>query len=143
MQRLGIVTTKELSEYHLKFLSITTWLIEKQQLGDLEQKRTYTRAFQPSFLASINNCLQMKFPDHHPNIPHKIEDVYEAARFIVQSASNPTPSFLTPSKPPPFTPPGLVTILKKDPPVKTENLEMLMSEFTKTIIKAINLNARA
>ncbi|KAF8815366.1 hypothetical protein BYT27DRAFT_7129085, partial [Phlegmacium glaucopus] len=38
-QRLGITTINDLSDYHLNFLAITSWLIEKQQLGDLEQKR--------------------------------------------------------------------------------------------------------
>ena len=47
-QRLGISNTIELlAEYHLHFLSITSWLIEKQQLGTLEQLRGYLRAFPP------------------------------------------------------------------------------------------------
>ena len=74
-QRLGISTTTDLSDYHLKFISITSWLIEKKQLGSLEQERGYLRAFQPHLLAAVNNRLQMKFPDRHPNIPHTVKDV--------------------------------------------------------------------
>ena len=79
-QRLGIANMLDLADYHLKFLTITTWLIDKEQLGTLEQQRGYLRVFQPRLLGAINNRLQMKYPDQHPNIPYKIQDVYEAAR---------------------------------------------------------------
>ena len=40
-QHVGITSTKDLSNYHLQFIAITTWLISKGQLGDLEQQRAY------------------------------------------------------------------------------------------------------
>ena len=40
-QQVGITSTKDLSDYHLQFIVITTWLISKGQLGDLEQQRAY------------------------------------------------------------------------------------------------------
>jgi hypothetical protein len=86
-QRVGISSTKDLSDFHLQFLAITTWLIQKKQLEPLEQSRTYLRGFQPQLLAAIKNRLQMKFTDQHPNIPHKIEEVYEAARYVLQSSA--------------------------------------------------------
>jgi len=84
--RIGIISAKELSEYHLQFMTITAWLIDKKQLGDLEQQRAYTRAFQTQLLTAVTNRLQLKNPDHHPSIPYKVEEVYEAARFILQGA---------------------------------------------------------
>ena len=144
-QRLGISTTADLSDYHLKFVSITSWLIEKKQLGTLEQERGYLRAFQPRLLASINNRLQMKFPDKHPNIPHSIKDVYEAARFILQSAATAPQNYFAPTPPdvnPPFVPDGTVSIAKREPNIKKEDLGSLLSEFTKTIVEAIQSNNR-
>ena len=146
-QRLGIKTTNDLSEYHLHFLAITTWLIEKKQLSGLEQKRGYLRAFQPSLLAAVNNRLQMKFTTQHPNIPHDIQDVYEAARFTLQSSALTTQNYYAPA-PSPAAPP--VTILQRpaapvtmpSPPIKTENIGALFSEFTKTIVDAMNKNLR-
>ena len=44
-QCVGITSTKDLSNYHLQFIAITTWLISKGKLGDLEQQRAYIRAF--------------------------------------------------------------------------------------------------
>lgn len=145
-QRLGISTTTDLSDYHLNFISITSWLIEKKQLGTLEQERGYLRAFQPRLLASINNRLQMKFPDKHPNIPHSVKDVYEAARFILQSATTAPQNYFAPTPPdvnPPFVPDGTVSIAKREPSIKKEDLGNILSEFTKTIVEAIQSNSRS
>ena len=49
-QWLGINSTKDLSDYHLQFVAITTWLISKGQLRDLG-------AFQTPLLTVIMNCL--------------------------------------------------------------------------------------
>jgi hypothetical protein len=139
-QRVGIHTTNELQDFHLSFLTITTWLIEKKQLGDLEQRRGYLRAFQQPFLASISNRLQMKFHDHHPNIPHKIEDVYEAARFILQSDTTNTQSYFAPlGKPAAADQPTFA----KDSPVKVETFGSFMTEFTKSIVDALQQGNRA
>lgn len=144
-QRLGISTMNDLAEFHLNFLSITTWLIKKQQLGTLEQQRGYLRAFQPRLLGAINNRLQMKYPDHHPNIPHTVKDVYEAARFIVQSAAIAPQNFFAPTPPnvnPPFVPDGAVSIAKREPSIKQEDFGSLFSEFTKSIVEAISQSNR-
>ena len=77
--QLGMSLLNELTDYHLQFMAITNWLIEKKHLGDLEQQRAYIRAFQPQLLSAINNRLQLKKPDHHPSIPYPVLDVYTVA----------------------------------------------------------------
>ena len=112
----------------------------------MEQERSYLRAFQPRLLAAINNRLQMKFLDRHPNIPHTVKDVYEAACFILQSATTAPQNYFAPTPPdvnPPFVPDGTVSIAKREPAVKKEDLGTLFSEFTKTIVEAIQSNNRA
>ena len=54
-QQVGITSTKDLSDYHLQFIVITTRLISKGQLGNLEQQRACIQAFQPSLLNAIMN----------------------------------------------------------------------------------------
>ena len=83
-QQVGITSPKDLSDYHLQFIAITTWLISKGQLGNLEQQRAYIWAFQPSLLNAIMNRLQLKNSNCHPNIPHKVKEVHEAAQFVLQ-----------------------------------------------------------
>ena len=86
-QETGIFTAQDVCNYHLQFLAITTSLIERGHLDQLEQRRAYISAFWPQSLLAILDCLQIKDPDHHPNIPHVIQDVYEAARFILHQST--------------------------------------------------------
>lgn len=142
-QRIGMSTTDDLSDYHIKFLSITNWLMDRKQLSLLEQERNYIRAFQPRLMAAINNRLQMKDQDRHPNIPYEVKDVYEAARFILQGAAVAPQNFFAPTPPgvnPPFVPDNAVGIAKREPVVKQEDLGSLLAAFSKSIIEAINLN---
>ena len=134
-QRVGITASSDLSDYHLKFIAITSWLIDKQQLGSLEQERAYICAFQPPFLGAIMNRLQVKFPDHHPSIPYKVKDVYDAVQFILQAgamAQTYLPSI--PSAPYQFQP----STIKSEPSPKPEDLGSLFKEFTKTVLEALN-----
>ena len=143
-QRLGINSTKDLSDYHLQFVAITTWLISKGQLGDLEQQRAYVRAFQTPLLTAIMNRLQLKKPDHHPNVPHKVEEVYDAARFVLQGYSSFTQNLIaaSSSQSPPqsqnYSSPGPAE--NTSATVKTEDLGSILAGFTKSIIDAINNN---
>jgi hypothetical protein len=127
------MTSADLSDYHLQVVTITSWLIEKNQLGILEQQRAYVRAFQPQLLSSIMNRLQLKYQDHHPNTPYKMEHVYEAAWFILQSSpaikfQAPNVTNTSPAEPTP------------EPGIKKEDLGALFAEFSKTIIEAIKSN---
>ena len=111
-RRLGINSVNDLADFHMRFIAITNWRIERRQLSDLEQRRCYIRAFPPSLLTSILTRLQIKFPDQHPDIPYKVSDVYEAALFVLGFASpsvhrysSPvTPSSWTSSPVPPAAP---------------------------------------
>jgi hypothetical protein len=141
-QRLGINSTKDLSDYHLQFIAITTWLISKGQLGDLEQQRAYIRAFQLPLLSVIINYLQLKNANHHPNVPHKVEAVYEAACFVLQGYSSFTQNSIAATNPQSTSLPQQSPTTGLSPtattPVKLENLSTLITEFTKSIIDAIH-----
>ena len=144
-QRLGINSTKDLSDYHLQFIAITTWLISKEQLGALEQQRYYIRAFPSALLTAVMNRLQLKDADHHPSIPHKIEKVYEAARFILQGYSVFTQNLITASnsQPPPTQQQSQSQSSPSSPQAttpspKNEDLGSLIAGFTKSIIDAIH-----
>src|SRR6202522_50009 len=131
-QRLGMTTVQDLSEYHLQFMAITTWLIKKGQLCELGQKRAYIRAFPAQLLPTIVTRLQVNFPKHHPGIPYPVTDVYNTARTILQGIqfTSQVQPITAPSEPTEF-------------PNKTENLPPVMVEFTKTIIQAVKSNQQA
>lgn len=138
--RAGIQTTDDLQAFHLSFLAITTWLIEKDQMGDFEQRRGYLRAFQQPLLAAIKNRLQMLFTKHHPNVPHKIQDVHEAARYILQSSDTVAQSSYAPIGTSTASP--KIASTSADVNVKTETFATVMANFGKTISDALGQTSR-
>ena len=138
----GILTTDSLQEFHLKFLAITTWLIEKDQMGEFEQRRDYIRAFTQPLLGGIKNRLGMKFLDQHPNKPHKIQDVYEAARYVLLGEDGTAkgvyvavPATLNPTRSTPAVSPDPSTSL-----IKTETFASVMADFSRSITSALQQN---
>jgi len=125
-QHLGIASTKDLSNYHLHFMAITSWLIKKQQLSDLKQRRAYIQVFRPQLLSAIISWLRLNNLDHHPNIPYQVPDVYAAARYILQGNTmlgytSTATSIPSPSK-------DILTV---------EDLAPFMSDVTKSIVDAL------
>jgi hypothetical protein len=92
-QCLDINSTKDLSNYHLQFIAITTWFISKGQLSNLEQQRAYIRALQLPLLSVIMNRLQLKNADHHPRPPmfHTKSKQYMKQRVLSYKAISPSP----------------------------------------------------
>src|ERR1700678_2551942 len=111
-QRLGMASVQDLSDYHLQFLAITTWLIKKGQLSELEQGRAYIQAFPAQLQSTIVTRLQFKNPYHHPGIPYPVTDVYNTAKLLLHA------------EPTEF-------------PIKTEIFAPLIAEIKKTIIETV------
>ncbi|KAJ3510089.1 hypothetical protein NLJ89_g4871 [Agrocybe chaxingu] len=128
-QRLGIQSLSDLADYHREFMAITTFLISKQRLATMEQERAFARGFQPEFWAFVAQRLQVKEPDQFPDKPYTIEKVMEAARFVLRgfpaALRAPVPAAISTSSP---APPDSI---------KLESLGSIFSEFTKTIVEAL------
>ena len=113
---------------------ITTWLISKGQLRDLEQQRAYVRAFQTPLLTAIMNRLQLQKPDHHPNVLHKVEEVYDAAHFVLQGFTQNLIAASFSQSPPQsqnYSSPGPAE--NTNATVKTEDLGSILAGFTKSM----------
>ena len=127
-QRIGIHSLADLADYHAQFLAITKFLISKQRLSEIEQKRAYVRGFPPSIWSKISQRLQLKFLDHLPDEPYPIEDVQAAARFVLHGMHSTALIAPVPSS----------TATSLDGIVKAEQLGSIFTEFTKSIIEALN-----
>ena len=139
-QRVGINSTTDLADYHLKFMAITNWLIGKNRLGALEQQRAYIKGFwPPSLFSLITNRLLLKFPDQHANDPYTIADVYDAARFVLQNSEATNQGLQYPplassqSAVTSTSSPIATTSPISEAPIKTEQLGLLISQMAKTI----------
>ncbi|KAJ7077381.1 hypothetical protein B0H15DRAFT_955076 [Mycena belliarum] len=86
--RTGIYSKTDLTTFYRQFLRITTYLVSKNRLSASEQSRSFMRAMQPvSTLAKIEQRLQIKKPDVHPEDPYDIGDIYEAAQFVLAGST--------------------------------------------------------
>jgi hypothetical protein len=88
------------------------------------------------------NHLQLKNADHHSNVPHKVEAVYEAACFVLQGYSSFTQNLIAANNPQstPLSQQSPTTGLSPmtSIPVKAEDLSTLITGFTKSIIDALH-----
>jgi hypothetical protein len=142
-RRTAIKTTDELQAFHLEFITLTTWLIEKDLMGDFEQRKEYVSAFAEPLLGSIKTRLRMLFLNHHPNKPHKVKDVYAAARYILQDEGTlPQSSYPVPA-PVVITPvASSSTGYTNNMPIKAETFATVMADFSKTIADALHQSNR-
>jgi hypothetical protein len=133
----GIKTADELMKFHLHFVTISQWLIDKELMGEIEQRREYIRAFAQPLLTGIKIHLKMSFLKHHPSKPHKIEDVYEAALYTLQDGG-----FLTQPMIAAIPPQPVPVASSSNMPVKAETFATVMGEFSRTIADALHQNNR-
>jgi len=142
-QRNGIHSANDLQDFHLAFVTITSWLVEKNQISDFEQRRGYLRAFQPTLLAAITNRLQMLFLHQHPNIPHAVKDIHEAARYVLQSSVSAPRTAIAP-RANPVSPSAVVSpsVASADMNIKSETFANVMASFTKSITEALQQSGR-
>ena len=138
----GIRTTDELQAFHLEFITISTWLIEKELLGEIEQRRDYIRAFTPPLLESIKSRLRILHLNHHPNKPHKVQDVYEAARYILQDEGVLPQTSYPVTVQPVAAAKAAAASSSSNIPIKAETFASVMADFSKTIADALSQNSR-
>ena len=141
-QRLGIKSLQDLSDFHLRFNAISIYLMANQLLSSREQSQCYLRVFEESLQSRIVMRLQIKLPNHHPSLPYDINEVYDAAKWVLQSV----PASLGTA--PISAVPVVQSALASASPVpdtgfvKQEQLNALFATLTKTIADAMNVSNR-
>jgi hypothetical protein len=85
--RIGIRTLGDLGDYYRQFIVITTFLCNKNRLSEIEQSRTFIQGFSLDLCDHISGRLQLKFPDHLPDDPYHLTDIFKAAQFILYGTS--------------------------------------------------------
>jgi hypothetical protein len=135
--RIGIISLDDLGDYHRKFFAITGFIKGKSRISDNEINRSFVRGFTPDLWDKVKARLQLKSPDHYPDDPWDVKDVYEAAKFVLHgslsfrstTSSSPTSSSDTTS----------ASDIKREPDVgiKKEELFTMFEQFTQSIVKAL------
>ncbi|PPQ87285.1 hypothetical protein CVT24_006609, partial [Panaeolus cyanescens] len=138
----GVRSLNDLTDYHLQFSGISKYLVDKGVLSATEQCRAYTQVFSDAVVDKIMQRLQIQLKDHHPSLPYTADELYNAARWILQGAAA-SSSFPKPSTNIPGIIPISVPASVPTPPpstseyVKMEQLDTILSKFAQTIVSAI------
>ncbi|KAJ7140863.1 hypothetical protein C8R44DRAFT_726576 [Mycena epipterygia] len=113
ISRTGIYSKADVTTFYRQFLRITTYLVSKNRLSASEQSRSFLRAMQPaSLLVKVEQRLQIKRPDVHPEDPYDLADIYDAALFVLAGFT----STLAPAPPLPSPAPAAAPVdIKPDP----------------------------
>ncbi|CDO74854.1 hypothetical protein BN946_scf185004.g4 [Trametes cinnabarina] len=78
-----IVNISELSTYYREFFAMTSYLICQGRLSAAEQSCLFVCGIALPLWEQISRRLQLKLPDHYPDDPYTLEQVYNAAKFIL------------------------------------------------------------
>jgi hypothetical protein len=119
---IGILTASDLAQYFRTYYTITEFLKSKGRMSDLDQSRMFIQGFQPELWATIKNRLAIKFPDHYPDDPYPLSDIYEATKFVLHGS---TPSILL-SQPAYGVQPPSHNQLTTSPTIKVEDLSSFL-----------------
>ena len=85
--RLGIRNATELGEFHLQFRTISKYLISKNRISKGEETRGFLRALQPELESRVRQRLQNTKPDHDPQDPYDLKELYDAAVFCIKGSA--------------------------------------------------------
>ena len=132
--RVGILSLADLGRYHREFIAITMFLIAKNRISTAEQSRAFVRGFPPELWSKVSHRLQLKVPDHFPDDPYTLEQIHEAARFVLHG----TASFSLALDDPRMAAPTAVPVAKTEPTIKSEDLSALIEIMKQTIVKLGN-----
>ena len=85
--RLGIRNATELGEFHLQFRTISKYLISKNRISKGEETRGFLHTLQPELESRVRQRLQNTKPDHDPQDPYDLKELYDAAVFCIKGSA--------------------------------------------------------
>ncbi|KAF8237967.1 hypothetical protein L208DRAFT_1244671, partial [Tricholoma matsutake] len=130
-----IFDANNLGMYYRAFYNINHFLRAKNGILEAEQSRAYVRGFQPGLWTRIARRLKLKFPDHYPDDPYPLNDIHDAAKFVLagSNTSNSVIHQLTSSSHLTSNVGNMVTSSPGTITIKTEDLNGMFERFASTI----------
>jgi hypothetical protein len=85
--QMGIRTLGDLGDYYRSFIAITTFLCGRNRLSNRDQSQAFMQGLSCDLRDRVSRRLQLKFPDHLADDPYRLDDIYEAAQFILHGTA--------------------------------------------------------
>lgn len=80
---LPLNTQDHLREYYRDFFDLVSYLKDANRLMDQEISQLFIRGFPISFHTKVHKRLVQKHPDHHPDDPSTLKEIYDSAQWIL------------------------------------------------------------
>ena len=80
---LSIQNATKLGDFHLQFMTISKYLINKSRMSQAEQMQGFLHMLQPELENKVKQPLQITQLQHNPQDPYKLRDLYEAAGYCL------------------------------------------------------------
>ncbi|KAG2030962.1 hypothetical protein BDR03DRAFT_1016575 [Suillus americanus] len=103
--RKPMKSKEELGAFYRKFLLVSQYLVDKSRIAELELGCYSLDSIHATAKNSIKRRLEVKLVDHHPDDPYSVDEVYNAAIFVLPSIAAASESSATTKSPtaPPVT----------------------------------------
>ncbi|KAG5716072.1 hypothetical protein E4T56_gene10785 [Termitomyces sp. T112] len=86
----GLATLGRFSNYYRDFQRIARWLLTNGKLYRNEERRLFQQGIPTSLWSKIVRRLEITLPDHHPEDPYEVDQVFKGANGI-HTSPPPTP----------------------------------------------------
>ena len=144
--RPALQSLRALSEFHLRFTAISKYLLGLGLLSPRKQSLMYPQVFDESLRSRIEFRLHIQFPNHSPSLPHPIDAIFEAARWILRDPtiqnSSPMPVPHLPAIPTSIRAVSEKNVVQASPErslaAPASNSDVINSEELRTILRSVS-----
>ncbi|KAG5338761.1 hypothetical protein C0989_006283 [Termitomyces sp. Mn162] len=86
----SLATLGRFSDYYRDFQRIARWLLAEGKLYCNEERRLFQQGIPMSLWSKIICRLEITLPDHHPEDPYNVEQVFEGAKWVLKGMDTST-----------------------------------------------------
>ncbi|KAG5348853.1 hypothetical protein C0989_007729 [Termitomyces sp. Mn162] len=86
----GLVTLGRFSDYYRDFQRIARWLLANGKLYRNKERRLFQQGIPTSLWSKIICRLEITLPDHHPEDPYEVDQVFEGAKWVLKGTDTST-----------------------------------------------------
>ncbi|KAG5333787.1 hypothetical protein C0989_004834 [Termitomyces sp. Mn162] len=85
----GLATLGRFSDYYRDFQRIARWLLTNGKLYQNEERRLFQQGIPTSLWSKIVRRLEITLPDHHPEDPYEVDQVFKGAKWVLKGTDTP------------------------------------------------------
>ncbi|KNZ78148.1 hypothetical protein J132_01673 [Termitomyces sp. J132] len=86
----GLATLGRFSDYYRDFQRIARWLLANGKLYHNEERRLFQQGIPTSLWSKVVHRLEITLPNHHPEDPYDVDQVFEGAKWVLKGTDTST-----------------------------------------------------